>query len=84
MAELSTFDPEVARHIASALERNEAMLADLIRQGQEDGSISISVDRAAGARMLLCLAQGMRVVGKTGRSRATMQAVADAAMKTFD
>jgi AcrR family transcriptional regulator len=84
MAELSTFDPEVARHIASALERNEAMLADLIRQGQEDGSISIYVDRAAGARMLLCLAQGMRVVGKTGRSRAAMQAAVDAAMKTFD
>lgn len=84
MAELSTFDPEAARHIASALERNEAMLADLIRQGQEDGSISKHVDRAASARMLLCLVQGMRVVGKTGRSRAAMQAAVDAAIKIFD
>lgn len=83
-AELSTFDPEVARRIASALERNEAMFADLIRQGQEDGSISRQLDRAASARMLLCLVQGMRVVGKAGRSRAAMQAAADAAMKIFD
>lgn len=83
-AGLSTFDPEVARCISSALERNEAVFADLIRQGQEDGSIAKHVDRAASARMLLCLVQGMRVVGKTGRSRAAMQAVVDAAMRIFD
>lgn len=83
-AELSTFDPEVARRIASALERNEALFADLIRQGQEDGSISKQVDRAASARMLLCLVQGMRVVGKAGRGRAAMQAAVDAAMQIFD
>ncbi|WP_354687216.1 TetR family transcriptional regulator C-terminal domain-containing protein [Cupriavidus necator] len=73
-AELSTFDPGVARHIGSALQCIEAVLADLIRQGQEDGSIPPHVNRAASARMLLCLVQGMRVVGKTGRSRPAMQA----------
>jgi hypothetical protein len=30
---------------------------------------------------MLCVLQGMRVVGKTGRSRADMTAVADAALK---
>lgn len=83
IAELATFDKEVARHIATALERNEALLADLIRQGQEDGSIPAHVDRQAATRMMLCLVQGMRVVGKTSRTREDMQAVVNIAMKVL-
>lgn len=81
--ELSTFDKPVAEHIAGALARNEAMLSDLIRQGQTDGSIMKHVDAEATARMLLCLTQGMRVVGKTGRSREQMQAVVNTALKAL-
>ncbi|WP_035847954.1 TetR/AcrR family transcriptional regulator [Cupriavidus neocaledonicus] len=81
--ELCAFDQPVARHIAGALARNEAFLAELIRQGQEDGSIPAHVNVEATAQMLLCLTQGMRVVGKTGRSRAQMQAVAAAALKVL-
>jgi AcrR family transcriptional regulator len=82
-AELSTFEPEVARHIVTALERNEIFLGDLIRQGQGDGSISVEVNARASARMLLCLMQGMRVIGKTGRSRKEMQSAVDAALKAL-
>lgn len=82
-AELSTFDPEVARHIVSALDRNEAFLASLIREGQADGSISGRADPGATARMLLCLVQGMRVVAKTGRSREEMQAAVDTALRAL-
>lgn len=82
-AELSTFEPEVAQHIVSALERNEAFLRDLVCQGQQDGSIPAHIDPAASARMLLCLAQGMRVVGKTGRTEAEMQSAVDAALKAM-
>lgn len=81
--ELSTFDKAVADHIAAALARNEILLADLIRQGQADGSIASHIDVHATARMLLCLTQGMRVVGKTGRSREQMQAVVDVALKAL-
>ncbi|PZX26089.1 putative transcriptional regulator, TetR family [Cupriavidus phytorum] len=81
--ELSAFDRPVASHIAAAMARNEALLADLIRQGQQDGSIPAHVDVEATARMLLCLTQGMRVVGKTGRSREQMQAVATAALQVL-
>lgn len=41
-------------------------LAELIREGQGDGSVSASVDPGEMARMLFCLVHGMRVVGKTG------------------
>ncbi|SOY85526.1 TetR/AcrR family transcriptional regulator [Cupriavidus taiwanensis] len=81
--ELCAFDKPVARHIAAALSRNEAFLAELIRQGQEDGSIAAHVNVEATAQLLLCLTQGMRVVGKTGRSREQMQAVVDAALKVL-
>ncbi|CAR52851.1 TetR family transcriptional regulator [Burkholderia cenocepacia] len=81
--ELSTFDQSVGDRVAAALACNEAMLAHLIRQGQADGSIKNHVDAEVTAQMLLCLTQGMRVVGKTGRSRAQMQAVVATALKAL-
>jgi TetR/AcrR family transcriptional regulator, transcriptional repressor for nem operon len=56
-------------------------VADLIREGHADDSIPATIDSKATARLMLCLLQGMRVVGKTGRSRGEMTAVDDAAMK---
>jgi len=82
-AELATFDQEVAQWVTAALARNEMVVGELIRQGQEDGSIPPHVDGAATARLMLCLIQGMRLVGKTGRSRDEMAALVDIAMKTL-
>ncbi len=82
--ELSLFDKPAAQHVAAAVARNEALLAELIRQGEADGSIAPQADAGTAARMLLCLTLGMRVVGKTGRTRAQMLAVADAALKVLD
>jgi len=83
-AELATFDAEIALRVTSSLERSEALLGGLIRLGQADGSIAASVDDQTTARLILCLLQGMRVVGKAGRSKKEMQAVADAALKLLD
>lgn len=82
-AELATFDDEVAQWVKSALVRNEAFIGEVIRQGQADGSIPAHVDSAATARLMLCLIQGMRLVGKTGRTRKEMAVVVDVAMKTL-
>lgn len=82
-AELSTFGPEVARHIVGALQRNQAFLADLVRAGQQDESLASALDPDAAARMLLCFVQGMRVVGKTGRTREEMQAAVDIALRAL-
>jgi dihydrodipicolinate reductase len=82
--ELATFDAEIGQRVTSALARNESLLGELIRQGQADGSISLTLDSQAAARLMLCVLQGMRVIGKTGRSKQDMQAVADAAMKFLD
>ncbi|RFB75679.1 TetR/AcrR family transcriptional regulator [Methylovirgula sp. 4M-Z18] len=78
--ELSAFSRDMARDVAAAFDRNEALLMELVRRGQKDGSIAAHIDARAAARMMLCLTQGMRVVGKTGRTRADMQAVVDLAL----
>jgi TetR/AcrR family transcriptional regulator, transcriptional repressor for nem operon len=83
-AELATFDNHILRRVTAALRNSENRMANLIRQGQADGSIRADIDGEATARLMLCVLQGMRVVGKTGRSRAEMTAVADAAMKLLD
>jgi len=83
-AELATFDAEIAQRVTASLHKTEALMVDLIRQGQEDRSIPATIDRESTARLMLCVLQGMRVVGKTGRSRADMTAVADAALKLLD
>jgi hypothetical protein len=36
------------------------------------------------ARLLLCVVQGMRVLGKTGRSREEMASLVDSALKLLD
>jgi TetR/AcrR family transcriptional regulator, transcriptional repressor for nem operon len=80
-AELATLDGEVAKRVTTALRPSETLVVDLIRQGQADGSIPAVIDSRVTARLMLCVLQGMRVIGKTGRSRKEMMAVADAAMK---
>jgi TetR/AcrR family transcriptional repressor of nem operon len=80
-AELATFDAEIALRVTTSLNRSEALLTKLICQGQTDGSIPVSIDSQSTARLMLCLLQGMRIVGKTGRSKKQMQAVADMALK---
>lgn len=79
--ELSTFDGELARRVKGVISRNEALLAGIIAEGQADGSITPDIDVEAAARLMLCILQGMRVIGKTGRTRDEMHAVVDVALR---
>ncbi|PFH04617.1 AcrR family transcriptional regulator [Collimonas sp. PA-H2] len=79
--ELAALDAEIGARAAEAMQGREALLNQLIRQGKSDGSIPPHIDSAATGRLLLCLLQGLRVVGKTGKTRKEMLAVVDAAMK---
>ncbi len=79
--ELATFDSEMAARVTTALRRVETSLRTLIQLGQSDGSIPSDIDVEATARVLLCLLQGFRVIGKTGRTRADMIAAVDQAMR---
>ncbi len=80
-AEMSTYDPEMAGKVTAALQRVEVRMRNLIQLGQADGSIPASVDAKAVATTLLCVLQGLRVVGKVGRSRADLMAAVGQAMR---
>jgi TetR/AcrR family transcriptional repressor of nem operon len=82
--DLASSDPEIAKRVAAVLTNQERRLVEVIREGQVDGSISSRVDAATTARLLLCVAQGMRVLGKTGRARGEMASLVDGAMKLLD
>ena len=79
--DLASSDPEMAKRVAAVLASQERRLVEFIRDGQEDGSVSLRVDAVVAARLLLCVVQGMRVLGKTGRSREEMAGVVDSALK---
>ena len=82
--DLASSDPEIAKRVAAVLASQEKRLVAFIREGQEDGSVSSRVDAAVTARLLLCVAQGMRVLGKTGRAREEMAGLVDSALKLLD
>ena len=79
--ELSIADREVAARVGAGLARNEALFAGLIREGQADGSVSAGLDPEQTARILVCLTQGLRVVGKSGRAPQDTAAAVEIAMK---
>lgn len=79
--QLATFDAEIAAQVADALRKNQGFLAELIRQGQADGSIGSHVDADATARVIACMTQGLRVIGKTGRTRAELADFVEIALK---
>jgi TetR/AcrR family transcriptional repressor of nem operon len=83
-AEMSTLDAAVARRVNDSLNSMRSLLADLIAEGQADGSIAMEINRHATASLIVCVLQGMRVVGKTGQSHAEMTAIADQAMHVLD
>jgi len=62
--ELSAVDPVIRARVNAQLKTNEAFIADLIREGQADGSIPGHVEADDTARLMICLTQGLRVVGK--------------------
>ncbi|MBY3342940.1 TetR/AcrR family transcriptional regulator [Rhizobium laguerreae] len=79
--DFALLDEEAAAHVVTAFAADEKLMADLIRIGQADGSIPKTVDPDAAALAFLCFTKGLRVIGKTGRSREEMMSAAEAAMK---
>lgn len=82
--ELATFDDEIAQKIRTSLGNSEKLLTELITEGKQDGSVKATLDEETLARTLLSVTQGMRVLGKTGRSRDEMQSLVQAALKILD
>jgi TetR/AcrR family transcriptional repressor of nem operon len=75
--ELSAQDSEVNFRIARFFRTLEARLTAALTRAQETGELAEGVEPASAARLLVCLVEGLRVVGKTSPDRATTQAVVE-------
>src|SRR3954463_11165486 len=62
--ELAAGEPVIGAPGSAPLKTNEPFIAALIREGQAEGSIPRHVDAHDTARLMICLTQGLRVVGK--------------------
>lgn len=82
--ESSSLEPEIADKVAVSLDRVERVLRELVRQGVADGSLRADVDAKRTATTLLCLLQGLRVVGKSAGHRRKLRGLVDSAMKIVD
>jgi TetR/AcrR family transcriptional regulator, transcriptional repressor for nem operon len=76
--ELAGRDPEVDRRIRGFFDATEARLEAALARAKAAGELANGVHPASAARLLLCVVEGMRVVGKTAPKRETMQAAVDA------
>lgn len=83
-SELAIVDADAAERVARSHARSEALIEGLLREGQADGTIGAGVDPPHTAKLLLCVMQGMRVMGKTGSETGHAFVVAETALKLLD
>ena len=81
--ELGAHDDDVARRIQRFFKRMQTQLAAAVTRAQAEGDLTDGVAPSVVARLLLCLLEGMRVVGKTGSERDASQAAVTALIDRF-
>jgi TetR/AcrR family transcriptional repressor of nem operon len=81
--ELTGQDAEVDRRIGSFFKAMEARVADALSCAKAAGKLADGVEPSSAARILVCFVEGLRVLGKTGPARITLQATIDAFLDRF-
>ena len=81
--ELAGQDAEIGRRVASFFRAMEARVADALSRAKMAGKLADGVEPSRAARILVCFVEGLRVVGKAGRTPITSQATADALLDRF-
>ncbi len=81
--EVGTHDPDIAERTGRMFRRLQQLYAEAIARGQPGGEIARR-DPQVLANFLVCQIQGMRVLGKTGVSKADMTALVDTSMRILD
>lgn len=81
--ELAGHDPDVEARIRGFFKAMEAKLAGAFSRAKAAGKLAASVEPTSAARILVCFVEGLRVTGKTGPTRTSSQATADALLDRF-
>lgn len=81
--ELAGRDAKVDLRISGFFKAMETRLAAALSRAKSASRLAKGVEPADAARILVCFVEGLRVTGKTGASRNTAQAAADALLDRF-
>jgi TetR/AcrR family transcriptional regulator, transcriptional repressor for nem operon len=81
--ELAGHDGDVESRVRGFFKAMETKAAGAFARAKAAGELAAGVEPASAARILLCFVEGLRVVGKTGPTRAMSQATADALLDRF-
>jgi TetR/AcrR family transcriptional regulator, transcriptional repressor for nem operon len=81
--ELAGHDGDVESRVRGFFKAMETKAAGAFARAKAAGELAAGVEPASAARILVCFVEGLRVVGKTGPTRAMSQATADALLDRF-
>jgi len=81
--ELLPAEETLRPHIETALQRISAQFAAAVVRGQKAGKFNLKLDENAVGMFLLCLVQGLRVLGKVDVEEKQLVAVVDMAMRAL-
>lgn len=81
--ELLPHDKELARKIELIMRRTATLLTAAVIRGQAEGVFSTDLDEKAVGDFLLCVTQGLRVIGKFMQSEERLAAVVDLSMRAL-
>lgn len=84
IADFDLQDEDVAKKMCGHLKRFEETLADCLRRGQEDGSVTRECDAREMAYMLSCLSQGTALVSRVGECPGRHQKAMKAALELVE
>lgn len=82
-AELAGEDQDVAQLAGAAYTRYERALADCLRGAQAAGDARDDITADDGGAMLLASLRGIEALGRTGRSKRSLRAIADATLASL-
>jgi TetR/AcrR family transcriptional repressor of nem operon len=81
--ELLPDDQVMRSHIESTLRRIATQFSLAIARGQQAGQFDRSLDAEEVGRFLLCIVQGMRVLGKVDMDESSLASIVDMAMRAL-
>ncbi|HEY3598811.1 MAG TPA: TetR/AcrR family transcriptional regulator [Paraburkholderia sp.] len=81
--EMQPHDEALHERIAAIHRRIVTLLAAAVIRGQATGVFNATLDEKAIADFLLCVTQGLRVIGKVRRNEEELKAVVDVAMRAL-
>jgi TetR/AcrR family transcriptional repressor of nem operon len=76
-------DPDVTLRIESIMRRILTLLAAAVVRGQPEGVFNPGLNEKAVGNFLLCMTQGLRVLGKVVHDEVRLTAAVDVAMRAL-